>query len=157
MSTRRSTEAKAPEREATHRQARDIRVMVADAHAIDRGGLVGLIDRERGFTVVGEAASVEEVLQQCRTLSPDVLVVSMALPEQHEGALIPQLLKRAHVPDTAGRTASTAAAGGGISQGNGRVISCLLKLRNVFPRDERVQGHFPSFPANRQLESLSQK
>ena len=71
--------------------------MVADPHAIDRGGLVRLIEREKGFAVVGEAASVDEALQECGTLSPDVLLVSLSLPEQRDDAVIPVLLRR--LPD----------------------------------------------------------
>ena len=94
MPTRRSNDTKSPSREGVRRKGDDIRVVVADPHAIDRGGLVWLIEREQGFTVVGEAANVDEVMQQCRTLAPDVLVVSMNLPEQREDAVVPLLLKK---------------------------------------------------------------
>src|SRR5262245_16896477 len=72
----------------------DIRVVVADPHAIDRGGLVWLIDREKGLVVVGEAASLDEAVQQCVKLEPDVLVVSLNLPEQRDDAVVPVLLAR---------------------------------------------------------------
>jgi len=97
MPTRRSNDAKSPSREGVRRKGDDIRVVIGDPHAIDRGGLVWLVDREQGFTVVGEAANVEETLQQCKTLAPDVLVVSLNIPEQREDALIPFLLKK--LPD----------------------------------------------------------
>src|SRR5262245_1212758 len=72
----------------------DIRVVVADHHAIDRGGLVGLIERERGFSVVGEAASVDEAILQCKALSPDVLVLTLTLPDQTKTPAIPMLLEK---------------------------------------------------------------
>jgi len=72
----------------------DIRIVVADHHAIDRGGLVGLIERERGFSVVGEAASVDEAILQCRALAPDVLIVTLTLPDQTKAPAIPMLLEK---------------------------------------------------------------
>ena len=97
MPTRKTVDPKSPSRQSTRRQGGDIRVVIADPHAIDRGGLAWLIEREKGFTVVGEAASVDEAKQQCRTLAPDVLVVSLNLPEQRDDAVVPVLLKE--LPD----------------------------------------------------------
>jgi DNA-binding NarL/FixJ family response regulator len=98
MSTRKTNDPKPPARPSVRPSARRegdaIRIVVADPHAIDRGGLVWLIEREPGFTVVGEAASVEEALQECKTLAPDALLVSLNLPEQREEAVIPTLLKK---------------------------------------------------------------
>ena len=72
----------------------NVRILVADSNAIDRGGLARLIEREERFTVVGEAASVSEVLERCKTTAPDVLVVSMNLPDQREEAMVPLLLRK---------------------------------------------------------------
>jgi DNA-binding NarL/FixJ family response regulator len=91
---RKSNDTKTPPPEGARSKNDDIRVVVGDPHASDRGGLVWLIDHEQGFTVVGEAANVDEALLQCKTLSPDVLVVSMNLPDQREEALVPILLKK---------------------------------------------------------------
>ena len=68
-----------------------VRIVVADGQAIDRGGLVGMLDDERDFEVVGEAATVDEAAQQCRALRPDVLVLSLNLPGQEQQAAIPAL------------------------------------------------------------------
>ncbi len=62
-----------------------VRVVVADSLAIDRGGLVGLIDDERDLEVVGEAATVEESIRQCKALTPDVLVLALNLAGQAVG------------------------------------------------------------------------
>ena len=59
-----------------------VRVVVADSQAIDRGGLVVLIDEERDLEVVGEAATVEESIRQCQALAPDVLVMALNLKGQ---------------------------------------------------------------------------
>lgn len=74
-----------------------VRLVVADSQAIDRGGLVGLLEDERDFEVIGEAATVEETTRQCRALKPDVLVLSLNLPGQELGAAIPAI--RAEVPN----------------------------------------------------------
>jgi len=98
MSTRKTNDnTKTPSRESVREKSDDIRVVVGDPHAIDRGGLVWLIEHEQGFAVVGEAASVDEALQQCKTLAPDVLVITMNLPDQKEEAVIPMLLRK--LPD----------------------------------------------------------
>jgi DNA-binding NarL/FixJ family response regulator len=73
-----------------------IRIVVADSQAIDRGGLVGLIEKERDLEVVGEAATLEETIQQCGSLKPDVLVLSLNLPGQDQSAAIPAI--RATLP-----------------------------------------------------------
>src|SRR5262249_25725039 len=75
-------------------KADDIRIVVADHHAIDRGGLVGLIERERGLSVVGEAASLDEALLQSQALAPDVLVLTLTLPDQTRTPAIPLLLEK---------------------------------------------------------------
>lgn len=70
--------------------------MVADSQAIDRGGLVGMLEDERDFEVAGEAATVTETIQQCRALEPDVLVLSLNLLGQEKGPAIPAI--RAELP-----------------------------------------------------------
>jgi len=68
-----------------------VRLVVADGQAIDRGGLVGLLEDERDFEVVGEAATLTEAIQQCRALRPDVLVLSLNIPGQESQAAIPAI------------------------------------------------------------------
>jgi len=79
----------------TGRAAPLIRIVVADHHAIDRGGIVGLIENEPDLVVVGEAATVDEVVVQCRALAPDVLVMTMNLPGQESEPAIPRLKREA--------------------------------------------------------------
>jgi DNA-binding NarL/FixJ family response regulator len=68
-----------------------VRIVVADSQAIDRGGIVGMLEDEPDFEVVGEAATVEEVVRQCTALAPTVLVLSLNLPGQQENAAIPAI------------------------------------------------------------------
>ena len=94
MPAHRPTHAKPPRRSARRAHAPKalrVRIVVADSQAIDRGGLVGLLEDERDFEVVGEAASVEETIQQCRALRPDVLVLSLNLQGQEERPAIPAI------------------------------------------------------------------
>src|SRR5262245_51601866 len=69
----------------------NIRMVVADGQAIDRGGLVGLLEDESDFEVVGEAATLAEAIQQCRALRPNVLVLSLNIPGQERAAAIPAI------------------------------------------------------------------
>lgn len=73
-----------------------VRIVVADNLAIDRGGVVGLLEEQRDFDVVGEAASVQETVEQCRALKPNVLVLSLNLTGQEQLAAIPAI--RAELP-----------------------------------------------------------
>lgn len=94
MARQRSILAK-PRRRAA-RQTRStkgerIRIVIADSLGIDRGGLVRLLDDERDFEVVGEAATVQEAVRQCTGLKPDALVLSLNLLGQEEQAAIPAI------------------------------------------------------------------
>ncbi|QJW95181.1 response regulator transcription factor [Frigoriglobus tundricola] len=59
----------------------DLRVFVADDHAVVRRGLKALIDTEPGMTVVGEAADGQEAVTQVRALLPDVVVMDVSMPD----------------------------------------------------------------------------
>ena len=94
MAERRVKFPKKPVRRTARDAAPEIRVVVADHHAIDRGGMVGLLENEPDLAVVGEAATVDEALAQCRSLTPDVLVLTLNLPGQPEAGIIPHLLSK---------------------------------------------------------------
>jgi DNA-binding NarL/FixJ family response regulator len=81
-------------RRAEPRPASAIRLVVADSQALDRGGMVGMLEDERDFEVVGEAAAVDETIRQCTSLKPDVLVLSLNLPGQELGAAIPAIREK---------------------------------------------------------------
>ncbi|HEY7728910.1 MAG TPA: response regulator transcription factor [Candidatus Eisenbacteria bacterium] len=61
-----------------------IRILVADDQHIDRTGLVGLLRTQPDFRIVGEAMSSAEMVEACRARKPDVLIMSMHLPETGE-------------------------------------------------------------------------
>jgi DNA-binding NarL/FixJ family response regulator len=57
-----------------------IRILLADDHAILRQGLRKMLEEEAGFQIVGEAADGFEALEKVRELTPDILVVDLAMP-----------------------------------------------------------------------------
>ena len=81
---------------AAHPRSEIIRIVVADHQAIDRAGMVGLLDAEPDLEVVGEAASVDDAIQQCKSLAPDVLVLALNLAGNTEDPALP--IFRAKLP-----------------------------------------------------------
>jgi two-component system nitrate/nitrite response regulator NarL len=57
-----------------------IRILIADDHPIFRDGLRRLLEAERGFQVVGEAADGEEAVKLARQLKPDIVLLDLAMP-----------------------------------------------------------------------------
>jgi two-component system response regulator NreC len=57
-----------------------IRVLLADDHAVLRGGLKALLSLEPDLDVVGEAATGEAAVERVRALRPDVVVMDLAMP-----------------------------------------------------------------------------
>lgn len=82
----------APARNSRPAAREKVSVVVADHEAIDRGGLVGLLGTQPDFDVVGESATIEETIDQCRALGPDVLLLTLNLPAQTREAAIPVIL-----------------------------------------------------------------
>lgn len=68
-----------------------IRILVADDHPVVRDGLVAILSTQPDFEVVGEAASGSEAVAQVKTLSPDVLLLDLEMPEMDGVAALKQL------------------------------------------------------------------
>jgi DNA-binding NarL/FixJ family response regulator len=60
---------------------RQIRILLVDDHQIVRQGLRTLMDRHADFAVVGEASDGRTAVQLCDQLSPDVVIMDVAMPE----------------------------------------------------------------------------
>src|SRR5882762_686574 len=75
-----------------------LRILVADDHALMRRGVRVMLDSQRGWTVVGEAATGIEAVEQAKRLKPDVAVLDVTMPELDGIEATRQL--RAAVPDT---------------------------------------------------------
>ena len=57
-----------------------LRILLVDDHEVVRLGVRGLIDRQEGMEVVGEAGTVREAISQVEQLAPDVVVLDIRLP-----------------------------------------------------------------------------
>src|SRR6266852_3587768 len=58
-----------------------LRILVADDHALMRRGIRAMLDTQRGWTVVGEAGTGLEAVEQAKRLKPDVAVLDVTMPE----------------------------------------------------------------------------
>ena len=57
-----------------------IRILLTDDHLVLRAGLKALLEVEKDFRVVGEAATGEEALEKAQQLRPDVVVMDLSMP-----------------------------------------------------------------------------
>lgn len=58
-----------------------IGVLIADDHTLFRKGVWKMLEAEEDMKVVGEAATGREVLEQARTLMPDVILMDINMPD----------------------------------------------------------------------------
>lgn len=56
-------------------------VLLADDHTIVRQGIAKILDSEPGLKVIGEASNGREVVQMVEELSPDVVLMDIAMPQ----------------------------------------------------------------------------
>ena len=57
-----------------------IRIVLADDHAVVRGGLRALLQQQEDFQVVGEASDGREAVALANSLHPDVIVMDLSMP-----------------------------------------------------------------------------
>ena len=58
-----------------------IKVLIADDHQIVREGLRSMLEKEPGIKVVGEAEEGRTTLRLARELTPDVIIMDVAMPD----------------------------------------------------------------------------
>src|SRR5437588_8341207 len=75
-----------------------IRVVIADDHAVVRRGLRQLLEAEGDFEVVAEAEDIEGARRYVRGHHPDVLVLDLNMPEGSSLEAVPDI--RAECPNT---------------------------------------------------------
>lgn len=63
----------------------EIRILIADDHAVVREGLRALIDTEPQMELVGEATDGFEAVQKSAALDPDVILLDLVMP--HKGGI----------------------------------------------------------------------
>lgn len=59
---------------------KQLRVLVAEDHAVVREGTRDILEREEGLTVVGEAADGREAIELAMALRPDIVVMDIRMP-----------------------------------------------------------------------------
>src|SRR3974390_2846658 len=57
-----------------------IRVLLVDDHTLFRKGLLGLLERDKDFQVVGEAENGAEGINKAKQLKPDLIVMDIHMP-----------------------------------------------------------------------------
>jgi NarL family two-component system response regulator LiaR len=72
----------------------NIRVLLADDHAVVREGLRTLIGTEPGMEVVGEAADGVETVLKARALQPDVILLDMVMPRKDGLEAINEIMRQ---------------------------------------------------------------
>ncbi len=91
-----------------------IRLVLADDHVVLRAGLKSLLERQKDFLVVGEAADRRELLRVVDAMNPDVVITDMAMPKLNGtghnwsdcGKALGQLSKVREVPERENATFS---------------------------------------------------
>ncbi len=71
-----------------------VRVLLADDHGIVRRGLHYLLERSPGFEVVGEASDGREAVKLADELTPEVIVMDIAMPNLNGIDATAQIVKK---------------------------------------------------------------
>ena len=75
----------------------EIRVVIADDHAVVRSGLRLLLDAEDGLHVVAEAGNIDDAKRMVRAHRPGVLVLDLNMPGGESLPAIPELAEQTAV------------------------------------------------------------
>ncbi len=57
-------------------------ILIVDDHSVVRHGLTSLLAREKGFSIIGEAASYDEAFEALSRQTPDVAIVDITLKDK---------------------------------------------------------------------------
>jgi len=71
-----------------------LKILLADDHAVLRAGLKLLLNNEADFTVVGEAADGEAVMQMVESVKADILLLDLSMPKMSGLECLRQIKKR---------------------------------------------------------------
>ncbi|RAW01009.1 response regulator [Pseudochryseolinea flava] len=59
------------------------KILIADDHAMVRDGVKNLVKQNKDYTVVGEASTGKEALDQYESLKPDLLILDISMPDMN--------------------------------------------------------------------------
>ena len=76
-----------------------IRVLIVDDHAVVREGIRHVLSSDGAFDVVGEASGGVAAIELAESLTPDVVVLDLTMPDMH-GLEVAERIRKS-VPDTA--------------------------------------------------------
>jgi len=62
------------------KEARKIRVLIADHHFVVRMGLIAVVDTEPDMVVVGEAADGKQAVEMFQRLNPNLVLMDLRMP-----------------------------------------------------------------------------
>ncbi|MGB6900943.1 MAG: response regulator transcription factor, partial [Candidatus Acidiferrum sp.] len=68
-----------------------IRVLLADDHAIFRDGLRKLLDSDEDITIVGEAQNGAECIKLLAKLKPEILLLDLRMPDKDGLAVLEEV------------------------------------------------------------------
>src|SRR3984885_11150953 len=68
-----------------------IRVLMADDHAIFREGLRKLLDGDDEITIVGEASNGNDCIKMLTKLKPDILLLDLRMPDKDGLAVLEEV------------------------------------------------------------------
>jgi len=71
----------------------EIRILLADDHAVLRAGLRALLDPQQDYIVVGEAANGVQVIALAETVQPDLILLDLSMPGLGGLDILPTLQK----------------------------------------------------------------
>jgi DNA-binding NarL/FixJ family response regulator len=70
-----------------------VRILIADDHEIVRRGLRSMLETQPNWSVVGEAVSGRDAVEQAKQLAPEVAIVDIGMPELNGLEATRQILK----------------------------------------------------------------
>lgn len=73
---------------------RNIKVLLADDHALLRSGLSSLLNEENGIEVVGEAENGRDAVRKVQELDPDVVLMDIGMPVMNGMDATKQITRR---------------------------------------------------------------
>jgi len=57
-----------------------MRILIVDDHQLVRRGVAGLLSKEAGWEICGEAAGAPEALEKASSLNPDLILLDISMP-----------------------------------------------------------------------------